>query len=137
MTEFEIATMWLEIGNSQNLTGASYFGIFTAFVAATHYVGGKIPTWVLFMIVIPYSLVTFTFFAGSLFYYVSFDHLRAEFLQLPKTDVGPYLAGVIGYEGGPGVIRYILTSVLFSSTYFGSLLFLVSVVIKRNRDGET
>jgi len=81
--------------------------------------------------------VTLTYFSGSLFYYVSFDHLREEFLQLPKADVGPYLAGVIGYEGGPGNIRYILTSTLFCSTYFGSLLFLISVVRKKNRDSET
>lgn len=137
MTEYEIATLWLEIGNSKNLTFATYSTAFTAFVAATYFFAEKLPTWTLALIVLIYSVVMFSTFSGSISYYIFFDHLRAEFLQLPRADVGAYLAGVIGYDGGPGNIRYVLTSITYGASYFGSLLFLVSVVRKKNRDSET
>jgi hypothetical protein len=137
LTQYEIATLWLEIGLAINVQVMSFATMFFAFVAATYFVGDKLPTWAVLILTFIYTVIAFLIFQGVVSYNISFDHLRAEFSQIPANEVGPYLAGVIGFGEGPGAIRYVFYSTIFGGSYIGSLLFLIHRIRRKTSASET
>jgi len=130
LTEFEIATLSLELANRLNADVMSFASILFAFIIAAFFFTHQLPRWILVILTLIYTIFLIVI-AGSIFQLlVGFESLREEIALLPIDEIGPFVTGIAGVGGAR--VGYVLFALILVGSYIGSVLFLVYMTKAKN-----